>query len=143
MKPIESSIIIPDQFSEIVLIDVSTTSKNTYAFPKNNENIEKGYVTSIRAWSAAEVALTPEGSATVNATYFKKAYLILQVEGEERFTNIPLYFLNPALNNGIIRYFNRLKIDFTKSKVAVPVPGTNFVANENFMIDFSYQKDLK
>jgi len=127
--------------SELVEFTIPSTSQIVFNFPQNLENIERGRVFAIDAFSVLDIPLTPNGSTVVNATVFNKAFLILAVEQEERITRFPMFMLRP--NSGIRdqQIFDNFKINFTKSKVVIPNT-TGLVAGESFLFQFKFKDTI-
>ena len=127
------------QRAELVEFLVPSATQLTFNFPQNLENIERGKVFAIDAFSVNDIPLSPNGAAVLNQTVFNKAYLTLSVDNEEKVVRIPLSLLRPNFSFRDYQIFSDFKINFTKSKVVIP-NSTGLVAGEAFMFLFKFKE---
>jgi hypothetical protein len=128
----------PINRSENVEVKIDAVSQRTYF--KEIDNLRGKKIKVIDTFPVSAVTIAPSGNALVNATAYKKGYLVLVAKGKESINRIPLAALDPTQNNGRRLLFDDIVIDFPKSYVEFPET-TGVVVNESVMFDFYFTEE--
>lgn len=106
--------------SKFLLVEVKTeTIANNFLSNDILEGAKR--IVGIEAFRATDISYAPKsGLAVINDNAFKKAFLTLNVQGQENVLQIPLTRLNPALNDGITKEFDLDKLTITSCKITFP-----------------------
>jgi hypothetical protein len=80
-----------------------------------------------------------QGNAIVAATQIRQSLITLtDNRNQQPVQRVPLYDLQPANNGGLIRMFNDIPVDITKSFVEI-TGTTSFSANDTWAFTFIYR----
>jgi hypothetical protein len=122
---------------EVANININSTSKNEFSFGQNNENIESKFVNSVRCYDITSSGITKstDNNAVINQAAFKKGFLVLKIDGEDKVNKIPLIELNPQYNGGKKAHFDNLKISLSQSKVVFP-DNSSLALSEDLVVVF-------
>jgi hypothetical protein len=136
MKPITRS--------EYVEVEITDITLKEYPFPKQLTVLERGKIIAIEAHRAGVLPFAPSGKAMVNDNAFKRSFLVLRVgEARDDVNKMPLTSLDVTANDGKLKEFKELKVDFSQSRIVVSAPGAPFVVGEVFGFNVIYEKDEK
>lgn len=103
-------------------INLTTSSQNQRYYFADIPTLRYGTieVEAIVAFDADQLGLAPSGNTVVGATEVPGLTLTLSIADEEESVyQLPYYDLVPALNGGLIRLFNKTKINLVKSFVTI------------------------
>lgn len=127
------------EHSELVEILVDDISAINIKFPTNNSLIENSFIKSIQVLSINSVAISPKNRPNVSLAILQKAFLNLKSKNTQtKLKTIPLVFLCPELNNGVLRKFKNTTADFTNSDIQV-ANSTGLVLGTSFVLNFIYE----
>lgn len=130
--------------SETIYVTVGTndTTRQLFNFSQNLEIIEKGAkVVSIRAYSADEMPLNPDGLTVVDSATLKKSFLSLKkkINGDYIYKKVPVTDLITAKNAGIAELLEPVEVDWSQSELKI-ANGTTLTANTVFVFRVIYTK---
>jgi hypothetical protein len=130
--------------SEYVEVVISDITLREFPFPKTLTTLENGKIVAIEAHRSGVLPEAPSGAAMVNDAAFKKAFLILRVgDARDDINKMPLTSLDVTANDGKLKEFGKLEVDFSQSRVVVSSAGAPLVANEVFGFNIIYEKAKK
>lgn len=114
---------------ELVVSDINKTRFNFFDI----ENLRGKRIKQIDIPQVGKLSVTPTGKAVVNDTVYKKAYLVLSVDGNEKINRLPLLALNPYEVGGNRIELADLNVNWPKSYIEVgSLDG--LVLNEAFLL---------
>ncbi len=127
----------PINRTENVEVVLAVQTRNYF---KEIENLRNKKIKVIDTYPVGSVTNGPSGAALVNATAYKKGFLVLSSKGKEAVNRIPLAALDPTQNNGRRLLFDEIVIDFPKSYVEF-TELTGVVAAEVAMFNFYFSEE--
>ena len=93
----------------------------------------------IKCYDATALVTSPNNNTVIAANAVPSLSLTFQVDAnEEQVKETPVYDLIPYYNGGIIRAFNNLQINLTKSYLVVEST-TNLVGGTAVVVEFIYE----
>lgn len=72
----------------------------------------------IEAFSNNDIATTPLGQPIINQSAFDRSFITITNSGKERIKDMPLRCLQASNNNGAVKQFADLEVDFQKSYIS-------------------------
>lgn len=104
--------------------------------PELSQREHEVYVTGIECFNATYLTQTPNGNTTVSTV----AGLVLTVAeaSTENVFQYPCTDLQPGLNGGFIRVFNKKKINLSKCYVTI-LDATSLSVNQAVLFNFLYE----
>lgn len=132
MKPISRS-----EYVEVVVTDATLVE---IPFPKQLTTLEKSRITSIEAFKFSTSPVAPSGKTMINDTVFKKSFVTFRIDNRDDVNKYPLTSLDVTTNDGKLKYFDNLKIDFSQSKIVVG-SAAGLIVGEVYGFNFTYEKD--
>ncbi len=127
----------PISNTEPCSVKVTSTSQTKFNLP-DLPNLRGKKVYGIEAFKVANVSKDSSGNALCNSTAQAYAFLILHVNGKEKIKEMPIDSLVASSNNGLIKNFDNLEIDYQKSYIQFAIT-TGLVANEVVLLNFYYK----
>jgi hypothetical protein len=127
----------PIQNVELIEVKIKSTATTRFGFPINAD-LKGKKVSAIEVIAVADTTKTPLGDAVLNATAQKKGYLTLNANGKEKVKNLPLSSLIASNNNGLVKEFDNILIDFDKSYISFSET-TGLVADEVVLLAVYFQ----
>lgn len=125
------------QNCELVTVKVANASATRFPFPIS-ENLRGKKITAIEVYKLADVSKSPMNEANLNDTARLKGFVTLQTAGKEKVKDMPLNTLIASNNNGLVKEFDGIVIDFQKSYITFSET-SGLVANEVVMLNFYFQ----
>jgi len=130
-----SPIVQKEYLTEINLpVIASGTQVNLGFIPQ----LEGAQIYAIKSFGESDILISPNNKTLVSNAGLASLFVTFVVGEEERLFKLPVTDLNSTYNQGIIRQFNNLKINFTKSYITVN-SSTNLTAAESVCFSFIYK----
>ena len=132
---------LPLSKSELIECKVVNATQTEFPFPTVT-NLSGKKVRAIECFLVGDVAVALPSKNPVAADAVQKyAHLVLSVGDKEIINKIPLSALTASKNNGRIKMFDRLKIDWDKSKIVLSSDAatTGVIATTSFLFNVYYE----
>lgn len=112
-----SANLLPIENALCVELKINNIATKKFSFP-TDEVLKGKKVVAIEAIKHSNVSNTPMGETVINDAAFNKAFLTLSQKGVEKVKDLPLACLHTPSNNGLLKFFNDLEPDMTKSSIS-------------------------
>lgn len=126
------------QKTYLVEVNLPSTAVGTQVNFGFIAQLEGAQIYGIQSFSADDIGASPNQRPPVPAAGLPSLFVTFVVGEEERLFKIPVTDLNSFFNKGIIRAYNNLKINFTKSYVSVN-SATGLTALDSICFQFIYK----
>ena len=112
----------PIRKTEYIEVVIDNISKKEFKFPQNLSIMEGSKVLTIEAIKNSIHPISPlSGKTIVSDAAFKSSFLTLRTHGSKAddISLYPLSSLDTPNNNGVVKEFDKIHVDFGQSKITV------------------------
>lgn len=128
----------PIQKHQAVEVKITSVSLSQVKFP-DVQTLRRKKIVGIEVQHVNEVTNAPSGLALISDTVFKKTFITLKnCHNADDIDKLPLNAIYAKNNNGNVKYFNEMVLDFANSYITISET-TGLTADTVVLLDIYYE----